>query len=543
MSVDMLSHSAKQRSDTRPSLWSALSRLVLAVVHCFRIHGADTEQNVSPCVTSKVSHSGSGLRHGISDMPIGGNIASANDHYIYRPRIGAPIKWSKPDRNNVSENKAEPPKGKSPKAEPPKGKSPKAEPPKNSKHDEDVLEALTSGVGLKKVLKIMKKLGLSFSRKHNAMYTLVDFFLLLMTAYDGKSRIHSVDGQYMNRKAKDSELPSRTWMYNLIKSVRPDYMLKRSMAMIRSTIAQARQHGLLRGVLVIAIDMHDIPVYAKKIKDEYIRKAKSKNGTSTFIRVISVHCVINGERFTLGATIMRKDDKTAAVVRKLLSACRTQGIKISYVLMDRGFHSVDVLNTLEEMGLKVLMPAVKTGKSDGNGIKNAIMEHHSGKRAAVSTYTLSNSDNDSTASYTLIIIKRDEKKAKCKKTGKKTKSDDPNDHIIKQYLVFATTLPKSMYASNPANLLKIYAQRWGIENSYKSLKQLRLRTTSTNYSVRFLLYLMPFVLCNMWVLISNLFTRQMNYNKYTQCMLGIFIGKFLDAVIAFRDGPRGRPPG
>ena len=169
MSACALSHSAKPRSDTRPSRWSAVSRLVLTVAQWFRIHGVDPEQNVSPSVTSKVSHNGSGRQYEIADMPIGGSTVAANDHDAYRPGIGAPIKWNKPDRNSVTKTKTT------------------AEPTTDCARDEgEVLRTLTSNVGMKKVLKIMKRLDLPFSRKHNAMYDLVDFCLLLQVCPVGK---------------------------------------------------------------------------------------------------------------------------------------------------------------------------------------------------------------------------------------------------------------------------------------------------------------------------------------------------------------------
>lgn len=142
--------------------------------------------------------------------------------------MGAPIKWDKPDRNSVTKTKTT------------------AEPTKDCARDEgEILRTLTSSVGMKKVLKIMKKLGLPFSRKHNAMHDLVDFCLLLLTAYNGRGTIHPINGQYMrSKRIEGPELLSRTWMYNIIKTARSDYILKRCMAIIRSTISQARLHRL-----------------------------------------------------------------------------------------------------------------------------------------------------------------------------------------------------------------------------------------------------------------------------------------------------------
>ena len=127
--------------------------------------------------------------------------------------------------------------------------------------------------------------------------------------------------------------------------------------------------------------------------------SKSKRGTTKFNRLATIHCVVDGCRFTLGIEIMRKENTTADMVKKLISGCKKYGIRISSVTLDREFHSVKIINLLKKMNVPVLMPAVKT-----YSVKKAIKEFDCTKREAISAHTIK-STSKHVATYTLVIIK------------------------------------------------------------------------------------------------------------------------------------------
>ena len=60
----------------------------------------------------------------------------------------------------------------------------------------------------------------------------------------------------------------------------------------------------------------------------------------------TVHCVAGGSRAALGARLVKKTDNDGDIVSKLLEKCSELGIRSSRVLLDRGFFSVDVIQTL-----------------------------------------------------------------------------------------------------------------------------------------------------------------------------------------------------
>ena len=129
-----------------------------------------------------------------------------------------------------------------------------------------------------------------------------------------------------------------------------------------------------------------------------------KRGTDQFNRLATLHCVVDGERLTLGVEVFRKEsDTNAIVVRRLLYRCRRRGILMSSVTVDRGFHAVDVLEIIKNTGIPVVMPAVKLKR-----VKEAIIQYDAGEREAVAPHSMTLASGQTT-SYTLVIIRRERK--------------------------------------------------------------------------------------------------------------------------------------
>ena len=120
-----------------------------------------------------------------------------------------------------------------------------------------------------------------------------------------------------------------------------------------------KKAGMFRNPVVVAIDEHLVGWYGKGSDSQYITRSKSKNGTSKFYSLATVHCVAGGSRAVLGARLVKKTDNDGDVVSKLLEKCSKLRIRSSRVLLDRGFFSVDVIQTLNLHGKAFIMPAIK----------------------------------------------------------------------------------------------------------------------------------------------------------------------------------------
>ena len=253
----------------------------------------------------------------------------------------------------------------------------------------------------------------------------------------------------------------------IIRGVRHDYMLKRCGNVVARSMARARRHGMLRRPIDAAIDMHDIPLYAKGLM-KYAVYSKYERGTKKFVRLATIHCVVAGQRLTLGVAVVRRGDETADVVERLLRGCRRRGIRVRSLAVDRGFHSVAVMRRAKKMGIPIVMPAVKLPR-----IKECIREYDAGERGAISEHTMT-SASGRTASYKLVIVRRQNRtKGATKEAKKLAKLHEKEVRVTDKYHVFATTMPDSWIDDDPDKVAEFYRVRWGIENSYKSYEQMR----------------------------------------------------------------------
>ena len=97
---------------------------------------------------------------------------------------------------------------------------------------------------------------------------------------------------------------------------------------------------------------------------------------------------------------------------------------------------------------------------------------------------------------------------------------------------------------DPRRVAEFYRRRWGIEDSYKSYEAMRPRTTSTDYSVRILLWFIPFLFYNIWILARFMEARgRARPGARPPAALNLFVSLLLDAANMQPTGhPGGHPP-
>ena len=98
----------------------------------------------------------------------------------------------------------------------------------------------------------------------------------------------------------------------------------------------------------IAIDLSEIPYHGQPQQNpNEVRRGKPKSGTTHFHVYASAYVVQHGPRFTLALTRVLKDEKMDAVVRRLLRQVRRIGVKVRFLLLDKGFFNVEVIRYLQ----------------------------------------------------------------------------------------------------------------------------------------------------------------------------------------------------
>ena len=158
----------------------------------------------------------------------------------------------------------------------------------------------------KLTLALLMELKLTFSSRHNASYRLRDVYRVLLATCNRDGGASSIEGRYLRSKlSKDgTKLPSRSWVFGILKKSRHDHMLIRCKRMIKRSMLQARRRGMRKPVDV-SVDMHDIPFYGKVMDAFYVVRSKGKKGTTRFNRLATLHCVVDGSRLTLGVEVVR----------------------------------------------------------------------------------------------------------------------------------------------------------------------------------------------------------------------------------------------
>lgn len=407
----------------------------------------------------------------------------------------------------------------------------------------EFMREMAGGLGTRLAISLLAGLMLPFSGAPNAVYGLPDMYRLLLSVCSREGGGSSAEAQYQrSRTLKGAKrLPSRRRMLDIIKGVRRDHMLSRCSRMVTRSMVRARRHGMLRHPVDVAIDEHDIPSYARVLGMTYAVFSRYKKGTKKFHRLATLHCTVEGHRLTLGVEVVRRGDDAAGTVQRLLWRARRRGIRMSSITIDRGFHSVDVIEAIKAMGIPLVMPAVKLAR-----IKGAIKEYDSGERDAVSAHAITNSAGRS-SSYTLAILKREDlEKRYAGMTPEDRRLADLHDKDarVRQYYVFATTMGMDWIGGDPHRVAEFYRRRWGIENSYKSYEAMRPRTTSTDYSVRILLWFIPFLFYNIWILARFMAARgRACTGARPPAALNLFVSMLLDAANMQPAGnPGGHPP-
>lgn len=238
---------------------------------------------------------------------------------------------------------------------------------------------------------------------------------------------------------------------------------------LRDALSLARRLGIFKRRMDIAIDLHDQPYYGDK-NDYMVVESKHRNGTSHFFRYMTCSVVEAGRRFTIGCIPVHKLSSRRKIMGKLLDLAARE-VKIRFVYLDRGFYTREMIGTLQVRGLKFLMPAPMNVK-----VKPLV---NAAEAPSIIEYTMGRGDKQ--VKFNPAIVK--------------------DENGVKR--AFATNLQ----LKNGDGLFKLYGKRWGIETSYRVVKDFAPKTTSKKYIVRLFYFLFSVCFYNIWVLANILLGR------------------------------------
>jgi putative transposase len=247
---------------------------------------------------------------------------------------------------------------------------------------------------------------------------------------------------------------------------------------------QAFSENLPRGIFrrrrPMAIDLSEICYYGRPHRQEReLRRGKRKAGTTRFHCYATLYVVRRGERFTVAMTYVWKDDSHVSVIERLLEQARCIGLKPRYLLLDRGFYGLEVVQYLKCVRCPFLMPVVHRGRRSKRPLSElkGTRRFLAWKKSGFSTHEMKN--------------RREQTSVKIAVRQRRGRRGERLVPIVFAFWGFAP--------GSPAQAAETYRRRYGIETSYRQMNQGRIRTCTRNPILRLLLVGIALVLRNVWV--------------------------------------------
>lgn len=257
--------------------------------------------------------------------------------------------------------------------------------------------------------------------------------------------------------------------------------LRQQEAEMNAALAAAIPAGMPRGGLEVAIDTHDEPFYGKTPELlTYTCSGRAKVGTTHFFRIATAYIIWREVRLTLALTYVLPEDDLPSVVECLLHRLAHVGLHATVVYLDKGFCSGDILRYLQRVRQAAVLACPIRGKTGG------IRALCQGRGSYTTDYTFT----DGTQARLALVDTR----VRDPKTQRKQRK------WLAFVLVNLDWTPQQVYGK--------YRRRFGIEASYRLLRQVKVLTNSRNPALRFFLLGLGLLMQNVWVLARWLFTRR-----------------------------------
>jgi DDE family transposase len=244
--------------------------------------------------------------------------------------------------------------------------------------------------------------------------------------------------------------------------------------------------GLRRRRWVVAIDEHRDPFYGER-STPGVTGGQKKHGTKYAFGYATAVIAHLRRRFTVGLLPLTGGGKPHQVVQALLAQTSGRGLKLRGVVLDSGFDSGDVLLLLQGRRLSYAVPLRKKGK--GKNRRDAAWELEVGAVTEVSWKTEA---GDRPVSTPAVVMRRPKEKDK------------------KVYAFGGWGEAEARRQRRRAAVARRwYRKRFGIETSYRQMRQCKVKTTKKDVRYRLLLVGLALVLRQAWAWPTQQVARQL----------------------------------
>jgi hypothetical protein len=258
---------------------------------------------------------------------------------------------------------------------------------------------------------------------------------------------------------------------------------------LNAALCDRLPRSIRRGRRVWAIDLHQQPYYGKpQNAARELRPGKAKQGTRWFHTVATLYLVHRGERFTLAMTYVWGDEPLVAVLARLIARVRGKRIFPRYLLLDREFYSVAVVQFLQSHRLPFLMPVVHHGRRAKDPAQaKGTQRFLACARSCFATHLMQSQGRTAEVQIAVAVDQQPALKGRFSKRRSSRR---------RRILVYAFW---GFRPSNAAWVKEAYRRRFGIETSYRQMHEGQARTTTRRPIVRLLLIGIALLLRNAWV--------------------------------------------
>lgn len=229
-----------------------------------------------------------------------------------------------------------------------------------------------------------------------------------------------------------------------------------------------------RAKLDIALDLHDQPFYGKTAAlREKACRGEARDGTTRFFRIASAYVMLGGVRVTLAVVFVTPALDLPLIVRLMVERVRKLGLTIGRLWMDRGFESVEIFDFLRFQGLPAIVALTIRGKTGG------VRALCTGRRSYTTQHTFRRAGYGAARIQVALVHRR----------------KSPNAPRQPEWMAFAQIAGHLTAHQVRDN----YRRRFGIESSYRQMRQVRIKTNTRNPALRFVYLALALVLRNVWV--------------------------------------------
>jgi putative transposase len=234
----------------------------------------------------------------------------------------------------------------------------------------------------------------------------------------------------------------------------------------------------------LAVDLTLLPYHGTHLHDPAeVYRSRAKSGTSHFHAYATAYVIRRGRRFTVALTAVGRDEPVPAILKRLLREAARAGVRPRYLLLDRGFCSVDVIRYLQAARHAWLMPLTLRGRTaDHARGPSGSRVFATWKKSGWGQYTMTNPAGRK-ARFDVCV--------KCRnRRGERGRRG-------REALVYA--FGGALHPSSYRWVRETYRRRFAIETSYRQMNQARIRTCTKDPLLRLLYVGVALVLRNVWV--------------------------------------------